>query len=207
VINREQREIIIFGSGGQARETAEVASLLGWDVLAFASLKAGPSIGGIPVVSENQEPRAKFAAVAIGEGGLRARVMAGQAHRYKFPALVHRDATVADSAELSAGCFVQAGVVISTSARLGVGCLVNYGATIGHDAELAAFSTVLPNAAVSGHVAIGQEAMIGAGAVILPGLTVGNRSRVGAGAVVTKNVEDEATVVGIPARKVSEWRD
>ena len=41
---------------------------------------------------------------------------------------------------------------------------------------------------------------IGAGAVVLPGIRIGARVRVGAGAVVTKDVVDDATVVGVPAR-------
>ena len=49
---------------------------------------------------------------------------------------------------------------------------------------------------------IRRGASIGAGAVILPGLTVGERAMVGAGAVVTKDVPDDAVVVGNPARVV-----
>lgn len=47
---------------------------------------------------------------------------------------------------------------------------------------------------------IRRGASIGAGAVILPGVTIGERAMVGAGAVVTKDVPDDAVVVGNPAR-------
>jgi acetyltransferase-like isoleucine patch superfamily enzyme len=45
-----------------------------------------------------------------------------------------------------------------------------------------------------------KRASIGAGAVILPGITIGKGALVGAGSVVTKNVPDNATVFGNPAR-------
>lgn len=44
-----------------------------------------------------------------------------------------------------------------------------------------------------------QGASIGAGVVILPGVTIGQNAMVGAGSVVTKDVADNATVIGNPA--------
>lgn len=51
---------------------------------------------------------------------------------------------------------------------------------------------------------IEDGASIGAGAVILPGIRIGARAVVGAGAVVTKDVAAGATVVGNPARGLSQ---
>ena len=45
-----------------------------------------------------------------------------------------------------------------------------------------------------------RGASIGAGAVILPGVEIGERAMVGAGAVVTRDVANDAVVVGNPAR-------
>jgi maltose O-acetyltransferase len=50
-------------------------------------------------------------------------------------------------------------------------------------------------------VSIGDDCWIGGSAVILPGVSIGNRCIVGAGAVVTKDVPDDTTVVGNPAKK------
>jgi len=49
-------------------------------------------------------------------------------------------------------------------------------------------------------VTIGHDVWIGHGAIILPGVTIGNGAVVGAGAVVTKDVEDFAIVIGMPAK-------
>jgi maltose O-acetyltransferase len=57
-----------------------------------------------------------------------------------------------------------------------------------------------------GPVRIKSGAWIGVGAVVLPGLTVGECSIIGANAVVTKDVEDYAVMVGIPAVKIGDVR-
>lgn len=50
---------------------------------------------------------------------------------------------------------------------------------------------------------VGDWCRIGAGAIMLPGVKIKNNSQVGAGAVVTKDVEKNTTVMGVPAKEVS----
>ena len=59
---------------------------------------------------------------------------------------------------------------------------------------------VCPGVHISGKVTIGEFSFIGTGAVILPGIKIGSRCVVGAGAVVSKDVQDNVTVVGLPAK-------
>lgn len=49
-------------------------------------------------------------------------------------------------------------------------------------------------------ISIGKDCWIGAGAIILDGVTIGDHSIIGAGAVVTKDVDPQTIVAGIPAR-------
>lgn len=51
---------------------------------------------------------------------------------------------------------------------------------------------------------VGDDVSIGAGAVILPGVTIGARAVIGAGAVVTRDVPDDETYVGLPAKPISD---
>lgn len=53
-------------------------------------------------------------------------------------------------------------------------------------------------------ITVHDGASIGANATILPGVTIGRNSMIGAGAVVTKDVPENAVVVGNPA-KIIKW--
>lgn len=49
---------------------------------------------------------------------------------------------------------------------------------------------------------IGENVEIGTGAVILNNVKIGKNAKIGANAVVTKDVPDDTTAVGIPARLI-----
>ncbi len=73
---------------------------------------------------------------------------------------------------------------------------------IAHNVEIGKNSVVIACAEVSGSVKIGENSWIGPGAKILDRLTIGKNSLIGIGAVVIKNVDENATVVGNPARRI-----
>lgn len=53
-----------------------------------------------------------------------------------------------------------------------------------------------------GDISVGEGVWIGANATILPGVTIGNGAVVAAGAVVSKNVEPNSLVAGVPAKVI-----
>ena len=53
------------------------------------------------------------------------------------------------------------------------------------------------------HPTVGNNVIIGAGAKILGPLHIGDSARVGANAVVTKNINANSTVMGIPAKEIT----
>jgi acetyltransferase-like isoleucine patch superfamily enzyme len=50
---------------------------------------------------------------------------------------------------------------------------------------------------------IREGAIIGQASCLLPGVIIGENSIVGANSVVTKDVEEDTLVMGVPAKKVS----
>jgi serine O-acetyltransferase len=85
------------------------------------------------------------------------------------------------------------GVVINTAVRGGRDVKIEHQVTIGAERGL---SPVL-----------GDDLFIGAGAKVLGAITVGSRVRIGANAVVVKDVPDDVTAVGVPARHLPRTSD
>ena len=128
------------------------------------------------------------------------------------------------SLNIGDGCSIEENVrliahgklLIGKRAFIGAGCnfvSINH-ISIGDDALIAAYATILDHnhrtqrgdvpfnaqGLVSAPVYLGNNVWLGTKATILPGVTMGHNSIAGANAVVTKAVEDDMTVVGIPAR-------
>lgn len=98
------------------------------------------------------------------------------------------------------GVNILSNVVIETDNLIGDGCLIHVGSFISHDTEIGEFCEVSPFVKLLGNVKVGSLCSLGTGCVILPKVRIGDNVTVGAGAVVTKDVADNTTVVGIPAK-------
>ena len=97
-------------------------------------------------------------------------------------------------AEIGRGLFIDhgTGVVIGETAVIGENCTLYQGVTLGGTGKQTG----------KRHPTLGDNVMVGAGAKILGGFTVGSGSRIAAGAVVLREVPENATAVGVPARVV-----
>jgi len=103
---------------------------------------------------------------------------------------------------------ISSGVTISDLAFVGPRCQIRDFVKVGvrssihHDTRIDKYSIVGPGAVVCGRVTIGEAVYVGAGSIILPGISISNGVTIGAGAVVTKDIPENACVVGIPAREI-----
>lgn len=83
------------------------------------------------------------------------------------------------------------GIVIGETATIGNDCTIYHGVTLGGTGK----------DKNKRHPDLGNDVMVGCGAKILGPIKIGNHVKIGANAVVTKPVEDNVTVIGIPARQ------
>lgn len=103
---------------------------------------------------------------------------------------------------IATGSIVMAGSIITNDVKIGMACLINPNCTISHDTIIGDFVEISPGAKITGHCIIGDFCIVGTNATLLPKIKLGNKVIVGAGAVVSRNVPDNITVAGVPAKEI-----
>ena len=111
------------------------------------------------------------------------------------------------------------GIEIHPGAKIGKNLFIDHGmgVVIGETSEIGDNVTIYHAVTLGGsspsidserqrhekrHPTIGNDVVIGSGAQVIGPINVGNGSRIAANAVVVKDVPDNATMVGIPAKAV-----
>ena len=89
------------------------------------------------------------------------------------------------------------GVVIGETAEIGDDCTLYHGVTLGGTSWEKG----------KRHPTLKNNVVVGAGAKVLGPIEIGDGAKIGSNAVVTKDVPDDATVVGVPGRVVERKKD
>ena len=89
------------------------------------------------------------------------------------------------------------GVVVGETAEIGDDCTLYHGVTLGGTSWNKG----------KRHPTLKPGVVVGAGAKILGPITIGANARIGSNAVVVKDVPDDATAVGIPARILDSYAE
>ncbi|MDB6072342.1 MAG: transferase hexapeptide repeat containing protein [Verrucomicrobiales bacterium] len=115
---------------------------------------------------------------------------------------IHPSAILPRDCQLGLGSQILAGAVVGVEVVLGEGCIINTKASVDHESILGDGCHLAPGATLAGCVEVGSGTLIAVGATVLPRIKIGSNAIVGAGSVVTRDVPDNAVVMGQPARVV-----
>lgn len=210
-------DLVLVGSGGFGRETAEavralVAVGVPWRLLGFIDddpARAGEVIDGTPVLGGREElkrlPDARVVVCTGRPGNYVSRLRIVNELGLppeRYATIIHPAAVVPSSSSIGPGTVLLACTVLTTAVHVGAHVAVMPHVTVTHDDVVEDFATLASRCALGGGARIGRCAYVGAGAMIGGQLVVGELSLVGMGAVVTKDVPDREVWAGVPARRL-----
>jgi UDP-perosamine 4-acetyltransferase len=205
--------VIVLGGGGYARVLIDILQLR--NVMIVGISLPEPTVDelyGYRVIGNDEDVLRDYSAKqillvnAVGSVGLSAgrRALYEKYHTrgYRFASVIHPSAVIASDCRIGEGVQIMAGAIVQPGCRLGDNVIINTKASIDHDVAVGHHAHVAVGVTVAGGVKIGDGAFIGAGSTIIQNITIGGNSLVGAGAVVVRDVRENTTVMGVPAREV-----
>lgn len=208
-------DLFILGTGGQARDVAEIALALDYHPVLVArdpdERAACRHDYDVELEADALARDGAQFALGIGDNRTRAAIARKLGPECNFPVLIHPDTTIGqssrDSLLGSRGTVLFPGVRVMGHCRIGDFCTLNLNATVSHDCQIGDFANLSPGAHLAGNVHIGEGAWIGMGVTVNQGTdvdprTIGAWSTVGSGAVVLRDVPTDVTQVGIPAQEI-----
>lgn len=207
--------IVIVGASGFGREVAWLIERINekdkrWNIIGFVDDNddvQGTTINGYPVIGKVEElcNYNGYVICAIGSSTTRKNVIKKidkMNGNVQFATIIDPSVQMSKYVDIGKGCIICANTILTTNIKIGDFCTVNLSCTIGHDSVLEDYVTVYPSVNISGNTHYGKLVELGTGTQIIQGKKVGSGTIVGAGSVVVKDLPENCTAVGIPAKPI-----
>jgi len=199
-------DIVIVGAGGHSRVVADAAKEAGFTLKGFVDINYkgqeeqildSPVLGGLDILN-NFDPKKTAVNIAIGNSIERSEIYSKvKATGFSLPPVIHPTAIVSKFAIIETGSFVNTRAIVNAEARVGENSIINTASIIEHETVIGKHCHIAPGVQIGGRVQIKDNVFVGIGSSIVDYISIGNNAIIGAGSVVLKDVEADATVVGV----------
>lgn len=209
--------IAIYGAGGFGREVACLLKRINneteptWNLIGFFDdgvesgkcNEYGKVLGNIETLNAWTEPLSVV--FAIGSPKI-VELLYRKVHNpnIEFPNIIAPDTLFLDkeNVRMGQGNIFCSRCLVSCNIMIGDFNTFNCSINIGHDTKIGNFNSIMPAVKISGGVSIGNRNFLGVNSVILQYKSIADDTIIGASSVVLRNIKNEGTYVGNPAKKI-----
>lgn len=210
------KDIAIFGVGGFGREVLTLIQDINgaeptYNIIGFFddAHHKGENINGYPTLGTTEDlnrwGKPLCVVVAVGNPITRKKIVEKIANPLvSFPTIIHPSVLIGSKeyVRIGRGCIICAANLITTNIEIGDFVILNLACTVGHDTLIDDYAAFMPSVNISGEVTIRECVYVGTGTKIINQVEIGANAIVGAGAVVAKNLPENCTAVGVPAKVI-----
>lgn len=198
----------IYGSGGAGKEVKEIAEELHqWSEIVFiddmvpADIYKGVKRMPFSEFQQTFSIENSEIVIALGETIHKATLYSKVKHAgYQLGTVIHKSAWISPTAILGDGIVLRSGVVINADAQIGNNVTIQENSCVGHDVIIGSHCQIAGLVLIGGHTEIGETTYIGINVSIKDRMKIGSNSVVGMGSVVLRDIPDNVTAIGNPAR-------
>ena len=142
--------------------------------------------------------------ISVGNNKVRQQIYTDLAAKKLLPVnIIHPSAMIDKSVQIDEhGVMIGIRVIINALAKIGAGAICNTRCIIEHECIVGDFVHIGPGAVLCGNVQVGENSFVGARAVVRENIRIGKNVMIGAGSVVVKDIPDNTTVAGNPAKPI-----
>lgn len=208
------KKVVIIGGGGHARNLIDILSKTsGLQLVGITDIRKDmeetfegdiPVLGTDLILPELIKKGVHYTIIGVGSvGNPQKRIELfkhAQSIGFKFINAIHSWTWISSKVTLGVGNAIMPGVVINPNVIIGNNTIINTGVIIEHDCRIEDNIHIGPGAKIGGGVMIRKDTHVGIGSTIIQGINIGENVIIGAGSVVIKDVPDNITVVGVPAK-------
>ena len=200
---------LVVGAGGHAKVVMDALLSSGCAIsgcyddkpsLSGAELVPGVRVLGGSSLMERDWRKGLLVIVAVGDNAVRRRLSL----RWKvdYGIAMAQSVVLGKGVKIGLGSMILPSVTINIDTTIGDHSILNTSCSVDHDCCIGNYAHIAPGCHLGGNVTVDEGAFLGVGTKVIPGIRIGRWSVVGAGAVVTKDLPDNCTAVGVPAKVI-----
>lgn len=209
------KDIYILGIGKNSIVTIDLAETCGYNIAGLYhylddrtnEYYFGHKIIGCNKELFNQDLTGKNFAISVGDNIIRSelyqkiKICGGN-----LVTLIHPSAIISKYAEIKDGVQIFANAIIDPDTEIDEDSIISSKSSVLHGSRIKKHAFLAPDVVLGANTIVEEFAFIGLNATIISNKVnlIGKHSTIGASAVVTKSVEKNTLVVGMPAKKVKQ---
>lgn len=201
------KNLIFIGAGGHAKSVADSINKSEYELCGFIDSKKKGTHISLPILGTelyeipNYEEYNYF--VTIGDVEYRKTWFNKiQNMGLELINIIDSSAIISSSAKIGIGNFIGKMAIINADAEIGNNNVINTKALIEHECKVGDHNHLSTNSVINGNVIVGNSVFMGSSSVCNGQLKIGSNVIIGSGSVIIRDIPDNVTVVGVPARVI-----